>query len=262
MLISPIQVIPVLDLKNEVAVHAIAGRRAHYQPIKSVLYPSADPVELARAIRDTMGLCRLYVADLDAISGQPPNLELYRRFLALGIHLVIDAGLRDMRSAARLRALDRSACTVVAGLETLAGPNALGEILHEFGAGRLLFSLDLFEGRPILAPGASWSTDDPRVIVHEAIERGVEQVLLLDLARVGTSRGVGTKALLAELHAARPEIRIIAGGGISRLEDLLDLKVAGASAALVGSALHDGRIGSVELAKLDRGDHDRDHSSR
>jgi len=250
----PFQVIPVLDVKDELAVHAVAGRRAHYQPIRSILHPSCDPIELARAGRDTLGLHVLYLADLGAIAGQPPNLDIYRQILSLGIHLVIDAGLRDVRSAAPLLKLDRTACTVVAGLETLRSPQALSEIVNELGPARVVFSLDLFEGRPVVATGAQWPSDDPETLAHQAIEGGVEHVLLLDIARVGTGRGVGIEALLGGLRAAYPEIRITVGGGISRIEDVLDLKDAGASGVVIGSALHDGRIGPQELGRIARGD--------
>jgi len=40
------------------------------------------------------------------------------------------------------------------------------------------------------------------------------------------------------------------GGGISRIEEVLALRNAGAAAVLIGSALHDGRIGARELARL------------
>jgi phosphoribosylformimino-5-aminoimidazole carboxamide ribotide isomerase len=256
MPIMPFQVVAVLDLKNAVAVHAVAGRRAHYQPIQSILHPSADPFELAHAVRDTLGLHVLYVADLDAIAGQPPNLKIYRQIMSLGIHLLIDAGLRDVRSAAPLVELDRAGCTVVAGLETLRSSDALLEIVNELGPRRVIFSLDLFEGRPVIAPGAQWSSDDPAVLLRQAIERGVEQVLLLDVARVGTGRGVGVLSLLAETRTAHPDIRVTAGGGISGLDDVLELKNAGAAGVLIASAFHDGRIGRRELGQLDHGDRD------
>ncbi len=249
MPLLPFPVIPVLDLKNEVAVHAVAGRRAHYQPIQSILHPSSDPIELARAVRDTLGLSVLYLADLDAIAGQAPNLEIYRRIVALGIHIWIDAGLRDVRSAAALCELDPSTCTVVAGLETLRSPEALREILSDLGPRRVIFSLDLYEGRAVMAPGAQWPSDDPEVLAYQAIEWGVAHVLLLDIARVGTGRGVGIEGLLKSLHAARPDIRIIVGGGISGIEDVVDLRNAGASGVLMGSAFHDGRIGRLDLWK-------------
>jgi phosphoribosylformimino-5-aminoimidazole carboxamide ribotide isomerase len=243
----PFQVVPVLDLKNGIAVHAVAGRRAHYQPLQSILHPSSDPVELARAIRDKVGLRVLYLADLDAIAGQHPNLNVHRQIMSLGIHLMIDAGVRDIWSAAGLLDLDSSMCTIVAGLETLDSPSALELVINELGPGRVVFSLDLFEGRPVTAPGAQWSGDNPELLAHEAIERGAQRLLLLDMARVGTGRGVSIDSLMTRIRATHPAVKMIAGGGISRIDDVVVLKGAGASGVLVGSALHDGRIGAREL---------------
>ena len=70
------------------------------------------------------------------------------------------------------------------------------------------------------------------------------------MARVGTGRGAGSEAHLARLRAAHPDVHITVGGGIARIDDVLDLKTAGASGVLIGSALHDGRIGPRELVRL------------
>ena len=94
----PFQVIPVLDILNGQAVHAVGGRRAHYQPIQSILHASSEPIPLARALRDSLGLQTLYLADLDAIGGRPPRLDIYREIINSNIHIWIDAGVRDVGS--------------------------------------------------------------------------------------------------------------------------------------------------------------------
>ena len=55
MLKSTFRVIPVLDVKDGLAVHAVGGQRSHYRPVRSLLHPSADPLDLARAYRDILG---------------------------------------------------------------------------------------------------------------------------------------------------------------------------------------------------------------
>jgi len=247
----PFPVIPVLDLKTGHAVHAVGGRRDYYQPIRSILHATSDPIALARALRDTLGLRALYLADLDAIAGLPLNLAVYKGIISLGIHLVVDSGMRDVDSAAPLLELDDSSCTMVAGLETVRGPRELGEIVDWAGAERVVFSLDLFDGRPRMAAQAAWAADDPCALAREAIAHGVCQLLLLDLSRVGTGRGLGTDCLMASIRRAHPRVRLSVGGGISRIEEVLALRNAGAATVLVGSALHDGRIGARELARLD-----------
>jgi phosphoribosylformimino-5-aminoimidazole carboxamide ribotide isomerase len=240
----------VLDLKTGHAVHAVGGRRDHYQPIRSILHAASDPIALARALRDTLGLHSLYLADLDAIAGLPLNLAVYEGIISLGIHLVVDSGVCDVDSAASLLELDDSSCTIVAGLETVRGPRELGEIVDWAGAERVIFSLDLFDGRPRMAARAAWAADQPRELARQAIAHGVRQILLLDLSRVGTGRGLGTEGLMASIRQADPRVRLSVGGGISRIDVVLALRSAGAASVLVGSALHDGRIGARELARL------------
>ena len=61
-----LKVIPVIDILNGVAVHAIRGERSNYKPLQSSLFKSADPVDVAGVFK-TLGFRELYVADLDAI---------------------------------------------------------------------------------------------------------------------------------------------------------------------------------------------------
>ena len=63
------RLIPVIDLLDGQAVHAVIGKREHYRPVKSVLCDTPDPFEVATAFRDRLGLNEIYIADLDAIQG-------------------------------------------------------------------------------------------------------------------------------------------------------------------------------------------------
>lgn len=243
------RVIPVLDFKAGRAVHALAGRRDHYQPVRTILHEGSDPIGLALAYRDRLGLSEIYLADLDAIAGDPPALGLYRRLLAESLTLQVDAGVHDLDSVKPL--LDLGVSKIVVGLETVRGPDPLGEINATVGPDRLIFSLDLRDGTPLIAPGVDWGTKDPILLADRAIKLGVRRLLLLDLARVGAGQGPGTLPLLATLRAAHPRVAFTVGGGISSPDDLPRLALAGASAALIGSALLDGRIGLEDLHELD-----------
>jgi phosphoribosylformimino-5-aminoimidazole carboxamide ribotide isomerase len=239
------RVVPVLDVLGGVVVRGVGGRRQEYRPVVSRLTPSSAPLDVARALAAHFGLRELYVADLDAIAGAAPARDVYAALKAGGFRLWVDAGVRVAEDALALAAAGVD--TVVAGLETLAGPGALAEAAARLGE-RLVFSLDLRAGVP-LAGGGVWDSD-PWRIAQEAIERGVRRVLVLDLARVGVGAGVGTEALCARLAAAHPEVEVSAGGGVRGRGDLLALKGAGVRAALVASALHDGRLTVEQLEGL------------
>jgi phosphoribosylformimino-5-aminoimidazole carboxamide ribotide isomerase len=215
------------------------------------LHSRPEPAGLARALAETLGLQSLYLADLDALGGERPSVAIYRQIIASGLHIFVDAGVRDAPCIAPLIELGGSACTIVAGLETLRGPRALARIVERAGPERVIFSLDLVDGRPRIAQRADWVGQLAWDVAREAINCGVCHILLLDVARVGTGRGVGTAPLLARIRGAHRAVQVSVGGGISGIREIVALRNDGAAGVLVGSALHDGRIGARDLARLE-----------
>jgi phosphoribosylformimino-5-aminoimidazole carboxamide ribotide isomerase len=238
------QVIPVLDIRQGQAVRAVAGDRAHYGPLQSVLHEGTDPVALAKAGRDAWNLPDLYLADLDAILGEEaPNVELYHALSELGLTLWIDAGVRDASDVPRL--IEAGVDRVIVGLETVRGPDALTEILAEFGPNRIVFSLDLHEGRPMIDTRPGWSTDQAQEIRSNIIDIGVTRIIELDLARVGKNQGAGV------IRGPRDRTaEWLVGGGISSLEEMQSLFRAGYQGLLIGSALHQGVFTKKDLESL------------
>lgn len=234
------------------AVHAVGGRREQYQPLRSVWQASASPADLATAVGEGLGVDCLYLADLDAIAGLPPRLDLFEAIIGAGMNLWLDAGLSDGGRLEPLAGLDPAKTRLVVGLESLVAPDELAAMVEDLGAARMVFSLDMDAGKPRIAPGARWPGNEAYDIAAQAIECGVEEVLILDLARVGTNRGIGTEGLLGRLRTYHPEVGITVGGGIHGIDDVARMRDLGASAVLVGTAIHDGRIGRRELAQLSK----------
>jgi phosphoribosylformimino-5-aminoimidazole carboxamide ribotide isomerase len=241
------RVIPVIDLKGGAAVHAVRGERERYRPLRSELVAGSDPVRVARAVREALGLDELYVADLDAIAGGPPHREVVAA-LAREARVMVDAGVAEV-AAVRLL-LELGAARVVIGTETLAGQAVLERLRAELPDAPLVLSLDLRAGRVL-----SRDADLARLGAAEALARlghsGVREVIVLDLARVGSGAGPDV-ALVRELCARFPELELLAGGGVRDVGDLRALAEAGAAGALVATALHGGAIGPDELRALGR----------
>jgi phosphoribosylformimino-5-aminoimidazole carboxamide ribotide isomerase len=193
-------------------------------------------------------LREVYLADLDAISSGRPNLTLYRRLAALGPNLWIDPGLKNEDDLGRI--INEEIFSIVVGLETVQGPEALKTMLGRVEPARLVFSLDLFEGRVLMADPEGWGTDDPLGLALSLFALGIRRLLVLDLSRVGMRRGTGTGELVAAIKKSSPAMELSVGGGIAGIDDVVQLRSAGASAVLIGSALHDATIGPRELAGL------------
>ena len=228
-----VRVVGVIDLKAGAAVHAVRGERERYRPV-------GDPLSLARTFRDALGLDELYVADLDAIGGGGEQDAIIAE-LAREARVMVDAGVSEPERARAL--LDLGAHRVVVGTETLTGADALDRLLAELGA--VVLSVDLRDGRAL--------SRDPRLAGLPALDAvarlhraGLREVIVLDLARVGSGMGPDIR-LIAELHAAFPGLELLAGGGVRDAGDLRALADAGAAGALVATALHRGVIGPREL---------------
>jgi phosphoribosylformimino-5-aminoimidazole carboxamide ribotide isomerase len=235
------RVVPVIDLKGGQAVHAVRGERERYRAVRGVL--GSDPLALARAFRSELGLDELYVADLDAIGGEGEHACTIAA-LARIARVMVDAGVSEPERARTL--LDLGAHRVVVGTETLAGPDTLDRLLAELP--EVVLSVDLRDGRT-LSPHpqvAGLPALDAVARLHRA---GLREAIVLDLARVGSGAGPGVE-LIAEIHAAFEDLELLAGGGVRDVEDLRALGDAGASGALVATALHRGVIGPRELAGL------------
>jgi phosphoribosylformimino-5-aminoimidazole carboxamide ribotide isomerase len=202
---------------------------------------------VALAFRDQLGLNELYLADLDAIGGAPPNLHLYASLRELGFRLWVDSGIREPFMVDPLVAADVS--RIVIGLETIRGPMQLEEICRAQGKEIVAFSLDLNQGIP-LGNMSGWVQADAYSVAGQAIEFGIESLIVLDLARVGSGGGTGTEALCRKLISAFPRVQLVTGGGIQDVADIHRLKGFGVYGVLVASAIHDERLRRADLAGL------------
>jgi phosphoribosylformimino-5-aminoimidazole carboxamide ribotide isomerase len=210
--VAGVRVVGVIDLQGGTAVHAVRGERERYRPL-------GDPLVVARRY----GVEELYVADLDAISGGAVQTALIAA-LAREARLMVDAGDADPQTL-----LDLGVDRVVVGTETLTSaalpPDAVLSV--DLRDGRVLSRHPQLAGLPALDA--------------VAVLRPQREVIVLDLARVGTSSGPDV-ALIGEIHAAFPDLELLAGGGVRDADDLRALADAGAAGALVATALLRGAI--------------------
>jgi HisA/HisF family protein len=230
-----LQIVPVLDLKGGIVVHARRGARADYAPLRSPLVKGSEPMPVVRALCAACHTHRVYVADLDALAGAPPA-EATLGGLAAVAETWVDAGATTLPRAA---ALGRAGVARnVVGTESLA-PGALTEGAR-LSPPPLVLSVDLRGGR-LISPDPELDGRDPVAAVPLARALAVTELLVIDLARVGSGSGPPLDAVAALAHAL-PGVAIYAGGGVRDDDDLAALEAAGAAGALVATALHEGRI--------------------
>jgi phosphoribosylformimino-5-aminoimidazole carboxamide ribotide isomerase len=234
-----LKIIPVIDILNGVAVHAIRGNRKEYQPLKSVLCKTADPLEVACVFR-SLGFRELYVADLDAILYQTANYPLFSEITQkTGLKLMVDTGVTTLDAAQNL--LNCGVSKIIVGTETLPHKDFVSEVIWEVGRNRVIVSLDLKNGAVLGLDGKQ----DPVGMLADFECMGISKFIVLDLARVGSNEGIDTVFLKKILEQTRSSVYV--GGGVRNIGDLVELETLGASGVLLATALHEGKISVTDL---------------
>jgi HisA/HisF family protein len=229
---SHIPIIPVIDILNGVVVRGIAGHREQYQPLKSQLTNSTNPIVVAEALIHEFNPPALYVADLDGIMCQQRNHELYQQLTQLRVPIWLDTGIQSTLDVQAL--LDLPELHLILGTETILIPEEIVSIECTWPAEQLLLSLDFRDGQ-------FQHPNEPNP--HRWLENSsINRVIVLNVSSVGMSQGPNMLETCVQLQQAFPTIQLITGGGIRDEADLMLLQQKGIQGALVASALHDGRI--------------------
>lgn len=234
--------IPVIDLRQGIAVRGVGGKRHTYRSVRESGLPSDQPLEVARWYRDQYRFDRCYVADLDALQGATPDLVTLERLLDDGFQVISDAAWsRSDAFPIPVRLTQhRAGLRPIAALESLDQPECLVSLCERLGP-QAIFSLDLFQGSPLLAPSAP--TNLTAIAWLElAAQAGFSTLLLLDLADVGVGQGTSTLTLLQQAQKNLPHIHWWGGGGIRGEPDVRRLLDAGFESLLVASALFSGDL--------------------
>jgi phosphoribosylformimino-5-aminoimidazole carboxamide ribotide isomerase len=228
-------VIPVLDLKDGVVVHAHMGRRDQYRPIETPLSPSSMPADVARGLLAVHPFKTFYVADLDAIERRGNNNGALAGLRNDFPHLAlwVDSGVNDLREARRWLATDLG--HLVLGSETQTDDRL---VTRCGGDERVILSLD-YRGDAFVGP----------VALRDNADAWPSKVIVMTLARVGSKSGPDMQRLSA-IKSRVPKKQLYAAGGIRDGADLAALAQSEIAGALVATTLHNGTLTGAQIASL------------
>ena len=227
------QVIPAIDLRGGKCVRLYQG---DYE--RETVY-SDDPLETALRWVD-MGARRLHIVDLDgAKAGSPANLAAVERIArAAGVPLHLGGGIRDLATARA--AISAGASRVMLGTAAVEDADLIRALLAELGSEGVIVSVDAKDGRVALRGWTESSGMPATELVDDMARLGVVRFLYTDISRDGTLTEPNFAAT-GEL-AALSGIRVLAAGGIARVEHLARLAALGVEGAIVGRAIYTGDI--------------------
>ena len=230
MSIRKLELLPAIDVKDGRAVRLVQGELS-----KESAYGA--PIEVAREFVSA-GAEWIHLVDLDAAFGIGSNAELLAEVIrSVAIKVELSGGIRDDESLRR--ALATGCQRVNLGTAALEDPQWTAKVISEFGD-RIAVGLDV-RGHTLAARG--WTKEGGELF--ETLARldadGCSRYILTDVAKDGTLTGPNLE-LLREVCAATNK-PVVASGGVSKLQDLIDLRELtsiGVEGAIVGKALYAG----------------------
>jgi phosphoribosylformimino-5-aminoimidazole carboxamide ribotide isomerase len=228
------QIIPVIDLKNGAVVHAKQGNRNEYAPLSTKLVPNnSHVIELIKAYQRLFAANTIYIADLNAITGQGNNAILIRECLLNYPELIfwVDGGYPIQDKA------------------LLAFPNVVPVLGSESFDDTNVQNIKRFEEHFILSLDFAKTGKMGAAALFNNPSLWPQHIIVMTLGHVGSLLGPDFKKLSAYTKQ-NPNNTFIAAGGIRHKADLIRLSEVGINHALVATALHNGEITPDDVMDL------------
>lgn len=236
-------VYPAIDLRDGVCVRLMQGR------FDAVTRYDDEPAARLAAFA-AAGADWAHIVDLDgAEAGRAVQHQLIGELAAaIDIRIQSGGGVRSADDIQRL--LDAGVSRVVVGSLAVSDPDAVAGWLETFGPDRITLAVDVRADGDRWVPSLKGWTQAADVDLWAALDRyppgSAKHLLVTDVGRDGALTGPNLD-LLAQIHQRRPDLWLQASGGVADLSDLTGARSVGASGAIVGRALYEGRF-TVEQA--------------
>lgn len=236
------KIIPAIDIIDGKCVRLTQG---DYSQKK--IY-NESPLEVAKEFEDA-GLQFLHVVDLDgAKAGEIINWDVIQS-ICKQTKLQVDfgGGIKTQEQVQKL--LDSGVQQVNLGSIAVKDPDIVFQWINTFGTDKIILSADV-KNEMIAISG--WQEDASILIttfLKDYILKGIEHVTCTDISTDGMLTGPNMD-LYRKILLSFPQLQLVASGGVSSINDLIELEQIGVDGAIVGKAIYEGRITLKDLALL------------
>ncbi len=233
--------LPAIDLYDRKAVRLYQG---DYR--KMTVYHE-NPAAVAEDFR-AAGAQWVHMVDLEgAKTGQTPNYPVVAQVAASGMQVEIGGGIRTEDTVKKY--LDAGVARVILGTAAITNWEFLCSMVERYG-NKIAVGVDLRDGFVAIRGWTELSDTRCEDFFEKLQGIGVQTVICTDISRDGAMRG--TNRGLYERLSDAFSINIVASGGVSSLEDVVQLRKLNLYGAIIGKAYYTGAIDlreALEAAK-------------
>ncbi len=236
------QIIPAIDIIDGKCVRLTEGDYA-----QKTIY-NENPLEVAKSFEDA-GIKRLHLVDLDgAKAGVVKNWKILES-IALHTKLVIDfgGGIKTDQDVALV--FERGASLATIGSIAVANPELFLNWVSTYGAHAFFLGADVKDN--LIAVNGWMKTSNIPIndFISGYIDKGITNIFCTDVTKDGKLEGPST-VLYQSLLTMFPNLKLVASGGVSSLQDLETLANIGCAGAIVGKAIYENRISLKALQQF------------
>ena len=233
------QIIPAIDIIEGKCVRLTEGDYA-----QKTIY-NENPLQVAKAF-EAVGIQRLHLVDLDgAKAGAVKNWKVLES-IAVNTKLVIDfgGGIKTDNDVAHV--FERGASLATIGSIAVANPTLFLSWVNRYGAEKFFLGADVKDNLIAVNGWMQTSTITIESFLTDYLAHGITNIFCTDVSKDGRLEGPSIK-LYQSLIQLFPNLKLVASGGVSSLQDLEALDAIGCAGAIVGKAIYENRISLASL---------------
>jgi phosphoribosylformimino-5-aminoimidazole carboxamide ribotide isomerase len=225
------KIFPAVDVLGGKCVQLVQGRRE-----SATAY--GDPLSCATRWLNE-GADALHVVNLDGAFGTSSrNAELIADVIKkTGVEIELGGGIRSVEDARHW--LETGVDRVIISTLATQDPSCIQVLSREFGKERVMPGVDA-KGGQIAVHGWQETAGDYLVWAKRFEELGAGSLLYTNVDVEGLQQGVRFEPVKRLIDSVK--IPVVVAGGVSVRMDVALLKKAGASGAVLGSALYSGKL--------------------
>ena len=230
---------PAIDIKNGQCVRLRQG------VFDDTTVYANEPFQVAKEF-EADGAKFLHIVDLDgALRGTGANDEALTKIIEnVSIPVEIGGGIRTMEDIEHR--LNMGVSRVILGTKAVESPEFVKEAVEKFGADKIVIGIDAKDGMVAIKGWETISNVDAVTLALSMKELGVKTIIYTDISKDGMLCGPNFAQTARMVEATGMDI--VASGGVSCMEDLIQLEKINVEGAILGKAIYEKRVDLKEAA--------------
>ena len=231
---------PAIDIKNGQCVRLRQG------VFDDTTVYANEPFEVAKEF-EAEGAKFLHIVDVDgALRGTGANDAALAKIIEnVSIPVEIGGGIRTMQDIEHR--LNMGVSRVILGTKAVESPDFIKEAVEKFGADKIVVGIDAKDGLVAIKGWETISNMDAVSLALSMKDLGVKTIIYTDISKDGMLCGPNfvQTARMVEITG----MDIVASGGVSCMNDLIQLESIGVEGAILGKAIYEKRVDLAEAAR-------------